>query len=841
MRIACLLLYLAVAGPPAAEALAAEPGPGQQAAPQQMVPQRAASPKQTASRQQIAFDRAIMDAKSAMMAADPQGALGTIDVALQRAAALPPRDAAIGRATALWLKTEANIGLNRLTEAGALLEQALPLAERNAPNTKLHGDLMRSRAGVAGLRGQVQHALRDYLAAHRIFRAAGEARSQAITLQDIGQLYWEAGDYERMLRYYQQAQELYDDDPGFSLSTHNNRAEALRMLGRREEAEREFISALAYARQLGSSLLEMRILGNLAMTQSELGKFGDAQRNAERALRLSTGAEAEDWRPLIYFTLATIAAARGDDREAAANLERTFAKRDLSKTEITYKPIHELAAKVHERLGRTALALAHLQAFQRLDSEARDLTASASSQLLAARFDFANQNLRIAQLKQGQLERDVQMERQRVTYRTTLFSALAVAGAIVLALVTFAFFSIRRSRNEVRAANTVLTEVNVQLEKALKAKTDFLAMTSHEIRTPLNGILGMTQVMLASPKLVGEEREQVQLVYGAGQTMRALVDDILDVAKMETGEVSVDLAPTRLRPILEDAIALWQGGAKNKGLLLEAQLDDAPRWIETDGGKVRQVVFNLLSNAIKFTAQGSVRLTATCDRAADTLRLCVEDTGIGIPQEEQAQIFEAFHQVDSAMTRQFSGTGLGLAICRNFATALGGTIALESEQGKGSRFTITLPLREVAELEHQRAGTLAEVRLGVLEGNEMKRGMVKGLVAPHVRSAIDTANGTAALDQLAAGAVDHLLIDAASATVAGQDRLVALAQIIDRAGEEGVLTTVLLSPDEQLTAEAVAALQPTHLLLKPVKGGELMRTLRGAYQPAGEIVLSQVA
>jgi signal transduction histidine kinase len=802
------------------------------------LPAAAAAP---ASPQQAAFERAIGDAKSAMMMADPQGALGKSDIALQRAAALPAREAVIGRATALWLKVEANIGLNRLAEAEKLLQQALPLAERHAPNTKLHGDLMRSRAGIAGLHGKMQEALRDYLAAHRIFRAAGEERSQAIALQDIGQLYWEAGDYDRMLRYYQQAKELYDDDPGFSLTTHNNRGEALRMLGREAEAEQEYKAALGDARELGSTLLEMRILSNLARIQAELGKFVDAQRNAERALRLSGNAEAADWRSYVYGTLAKIAVARGQDERAARLIDSAFAGVDLSRTEILDKEFHELAAGIYERLGKTDLALAHLKAFQRLDSEARDLTASASSQLLAARFDFANQNLRISQLKQGQLERDVQMERQRVAYRTTLFTALAVAGAIVLGLVTFAFFQIRRSRNEVRATNTVLTEVNFQLEKALKAKTDFLAMTSHEIRTPLNGILGMTQVMLASPKITGEEREQVQLVYGAGQTMRALVDDILDVAKMEKGEVSVELAPTRLRPILQDAIALWQGQATGKGLLLEADLEAAPALVETDGGKVRQIVFNLLSNAIKFTAEGAVRLIATCDRDAGTLCLVIEDTGIGIPQEEQGDIFESFHQVDNAMTRQFSGTGLGLAICRNLANALGGTIALESELGKGSRFIVTLPLREGESSARQRPATLAEARLGVLEANEMKRGMIKGLVQTHVRSVLDLPSGEAAIEQLATGAVDHLLIDAGSATITGEGRLEALAHTIAAATEQGVPTMVLLAPDEELTVEAVAALAPTALLLKPVKGGELMRTLRGAYAGQEEIALAQVA
>jgi len=818
VRIARLLLPLAAGLLAAAPAGAAQPS----------TPQRAA------------FEQAIQQAKSAMVS-DPQSALDKSDIALQRAAALAPAEAEIARATALWLKSEANISLNRLPEAEELLAVALPLAERHAPDTKLHGDLMRARGATAQLRGKVQDALRDYLAAHRIFRTAGEQRSQAIALQDIGQLYWEAGDYQRMLRYYEQAQELYDDDPGFSMTTHNNRGEALRMLGRAAEAEREYEFALGNARALGASLLEMRMLSNMALVQSEQGKFADAQRNAERALRLSAAPEAADWRPFVYGTMAKIAAARGDEQQAASLLERAFAGVDLSRTDSVYREFHELAADLYARLGRTKQALAHLRAFQRLDGEARDLTASIGSQLLAARFDFANQNLRIAQLKQGQLQRDVQIERQRVNFRTALFTALAIAGAIVLALVTFAFFSIRRSRNEVRATNTVLTEVNFQLEKALKAKTDFLAMTSHEIRTPLNGILGMTQVMLASPRIAGDEREQMQLVYGAGQTMRALVDDILDVAKMETGEVSLDLAPTRLTPILEDAIALWRGEAANKGLVLEADLTGAPALVETDGGKVRQIVFNLLSNAIKFTSEGTVRLTATTDRAAETLRLVVEDTGIGIPEGEQAQVFEAFHQVDSAMTRKFSGTGLGLAICRNLATALGGTIALESEPGKGSRFIVSLPLREVEPSSQQRPATLADVRLGVLEANEMKRGMIKGLVESHVRSTIDTADGAAALDQLAAGAVDHLLVDAGSVAAAGQGRLAALAQVIGRASEEGVSTTVLLSPDEELSVEAVAALGPTSLLLKPVKGGALLRALRGAHPESGGIVLSQVA
>lgn len=788
-----------------------------------------AAAQPAAAGEQAAFERAIEDTKTAVMA-DPQAALGKSDVALERAAALPPQRATLGRATAMWLKIEAYIGLNRLGEAEDRLREALPLVERYGRNTKLHGDLTRSKGAIAALRGNVQQALRDYLAAYRIFRRAGEKRSQAIALQDIGQIYWEAGDYKRMLRYLEQAQEIYDDDPAFSLTTSNNTGEALRALGRGDEAEREYEAALEAARRLDSALLQTRILSNLALVQIDEGKLDAATRNAQRALAVGAAPEAADWLPFVYGVMAKIAAARGEDARAGELLERAFAGVDLTQTELVFKEFHELGAQVFERLGRPGTALAHLRAFQRLDSEARDLTSSASSQLLAARFDFTNQNLRISQLKQGQLQRDVQIERQRVEFRTTLFTGLAIAGAIVMALVMIAFFSIRRSRNEVRAANEVLTQVNVDLEKALKAKTDFLAMTSHEIRTPLNGILGMTQVMLANRHLEPGTRDQVQLVQGAGETMKALVDDILDVAKMETGEVAVQIEPAPLRSILEDAVNLWRSEALAKALALEADLAAAPELMETDGGRVRQIVFNLLSNAIKFTPGGSVRLVTGRANGGETLLIIVEDTGIGIPEDQHTMIFEAFHQVDSAMTRQFSGTGLGLAICRNLVEALGGTIALESAPGKGSRFTVSLPLREIdAASASARPNELAKARVGLIDANEMRRAKMNGLIEPHVASTCGLANGEAGLDLLARDGIDLLVIDAASASFQAEEVLETLGRLIERAAERQVPTCVLLAPDEHLTIEAVAKLGPTALLLKPLKGSELIGALRKPY------------
>ncbi|MEO1222337.1 MAG: tetratricopeptide repeat protein, partial [Pseudomonadota bacterium] len=584
------------------------------------------------------FDAAIEDAKVNMMA-DPEAALVSSGSALELAEAQTSEERNVNRATALWLKAESLIGLNRLDEAGEIATEALAIVEVAAPGAKLNGDLLRSRGAVRALSGNVQDALTDYQAAHEIYREAGIARSQAIALNDLGQIYWEAGDYTRTLQYYEQAVEIYNDDPGFQLGNHNNLGETYKMLERYADAEREYELAIEAARELGSPLLETRILSNLALVQIEQGKLGAADRTTARALSLARSGEAADWRDFVFGVQARLAYERGQLTRSARFLDQTFAGADLTETDLLYREYHELGAKVFEEIGQTSKALTHLRAYQRLDSQARDLVSSASSQLLAAEFDYANQNLRIAQLKQGQLERDIQIERERSEFRTMAFFGIAVALMIVLGLTLAAFFSVRRSRNEVRAANEELTVVNTDLEHALKAKTDFLAMTSHEIRTPLNGILGTAQVLLASGAIDEANLKRVELIQSAGTTMKALVDDLLDVAKMESGEVSIELAPTSIKSILKDAGFLWGDKMREKNLEFISEIGEIPALVQTDGGRLRQIVFNLLSNAVKFTHEGSVTLRAYKDEDKGELAIEVADTGIGIPEAQQAQIF----------------------------------------------------------------------------------------------------------------------------------------------------------------------------------------------------------
>ena len=774
-----------------------------------------------------AHEASVTRTKQAMMA-DTARALALAEEGVAIARRLPPsRRAKLAAATAAWLHAEALIIVNRPNEAKPVIADALPNVEAAEPRSKLHGDLLRARATVEAGTGRVLQAITDYQRAHDVFQAAGEVRSQALVLQDIGQIYWDAQDYPRTLEYYKQSAEVFSDDPTLQLTMNNNRGEVFRKQNRFVDAAAAYRTALQQARSLKSPLLQTRVLTNIAGLEADAGRLQAAQMAADEALTLSSRGEASGWRPLVFGMMAKIAMQRGEVAHAARLLERTFDGVDLDSSEMLYRDFHQTAAQVYERLGKEAQALAHLKAFQRLDREGQAATASAASQLIAARFDFANQNLKIAKLKEHQLKRDVEIERQRSDLRFALLTSLLLAGGVALALLLFGMFSIRRSRNDVRAANASLSTANTALEAALKAKTEFLATTSHEIRTPLNGILGMTQVLLRDRAMGSEIRERIQIVHGAGETMRALVDDILDVAKMETGLLSVVAEPVDLHAVLTDASRLWSGQAQTNHVAVTVDIDSAPRRIVSDGGRLRQIAFNLMSNALKFTKAGTVELRAEVALdavGAEQLAISVSDTGIGIPADKLDTIFEPFRQVDGGITRQFGGTGLGLAIVRNLARALGGEIVVTSVLGQGTTFTLRLPLERLANTacanaETASPGSLADASLLIVERDPSKLTMLRLLLTAQVAHSATATSAEAAIEAIAAGDVTHVLADAETLGLSVQT-------LADRACAAGVYLTVLA---DRSSVDVVGAIVGIDVIAKPVSASALVAELRKPY------------
>ena len=228
-------------------------------------------------------------------------------------------------------------------------------------------------------------------------------------------------------------------------------------------------------------------------------------------------------------------------------------------------------------------------------------------------------------------------------------------------------------------------------EAASRAKSDFLANMSHEIRTPLNAILGFARLMRDGTDSEVERLDFLDTIHNSGQHLVTLINDILDLSKIEAGQMDYELIRWSPHAIIAETISVLRVRAQEKGLTLEYHwASQIPNTIATDPGRMRQLLLNLVGNAIKFTEQGGVRLVARLIAEEERLVIDIIDSGIGIPSPKLQSIFDPFTQADSSVTRRFGGTGLGLSICRHIATALGGGIAVQSDLGEGSVFTVSI-------------------------------------------------------------------------------------------------------------------------------------------------------
>ncbi|HEX7817677.1 ATP-binding protein, partial [Dyella sp.] len=369
-------------------------------------------------------------------------------------------------------------------------------------------------------------------------------------------------------------------------------------------------------------------------------------------------------------------------------------------------------------------------------------------------------------------------------------------------------------------------------EQASAAKTRFLATLSHEIRTPMTGVIGMAELLMGTP-LSPVQREYTEAMQSSGSLLMKLVNDALDLARIEAGRLELDQAAFDPCALVDDIAHIERGQARKKGLRFDiACAGDLPRYVMGDAMRIKQVLLNLANNALKFTESGHVTLRA--DRQSDGIMFSVADTGPGISEEGQSRLFQRFEQEDGP--KRNSGSGLGLAICRELVSLMGGSIELESRLGQGSTFRVRLPLpevqlvtRDVAPRHESSDGmhTVAVRPLNILliEDDAIVAAVVRGLLEQQGHHVRFVSNGLAALAELAHGPCDVALLDLDLPGVDGFQ----VARLIRQREAQGqrlpiIVVTARSSSDDEVRARELGM---DGFLRKPVTGEQLASVLRG--------------
>ena len=405
------------------------------------------------------------------------------------------------------------------------------------------------------------------------------------------------------------------------------------------------------------------------------------------------------------------------------------------------------------------------------------------------------------------------------------------------------FIERKEAEDALRVYASDLETARKRAEEATRAKSEFLANMSDEIRTPMNAMIGMTELALAT-RMTREQREYLSAIQSSADSLLTLVNDLLDFSKIEARKLDLDSIAFNLRDALEDTMRVLALRAGQKGLELACHIHrDVPDALVGDPLRLRQVVINLVGNAIKFTEQGEVVLLVDAELLGDDsarLRFCVADTGIGIPPEKQAVIFEAFSQGDSSTTRRYGGTGLGLAISAQLVELMGGRISVESRPGRGSTFEFTVGFevqRPGTEQAPARWRTLANLPVLIVDDNATNRRILEEVFTNWHMCPVAVEGAASALAALekSLGADQPFAVVLLDGHMPDMDGFAVAERISQDRRYAGIKLVMLTSAGQPEDVARCRRLGISAYLTKPIKQSELFDVIITAIgQPTGE-------